>query len=145
MGGPGGFGGGSFSDIFGDVFGDIFGGGGGRGRGGPQRGSDLRYTLDISLEDAVRGTTVNGLTVSDNEFHHSRMTPIGGVNFSNVTITDNHMHSIHPWNFGGAGDHGDFVHFWTDHRYQSSGNSNYTITGNFFDQGDGTVQDHGFI
>lgn len=56
-GGFGGAGGGSFSDIFGDVFGDIFGGGG-RGRGGPQRGSDLRYTLDISLEDAVRGTTV---------------------------------------------------------------------------------------
>lgn len=55
--GAGGFGGGSFSDIFGDVFGDIFGGGG-RGRGGPQRGSDLRYTLDISLEDAVRGTIV---------------------------------------------------------------------------------------
>lgn len=53
----GGFGGGNFSDIFGDVFGDIFGGGG-RGRGGPQRGSDLRYTLDISLENAVKGTTV---------------------------------------------------------------------------------------
>ena len=56
--GAGGFGGGSFSDIFGDVFGDIFGGGGGRGRAGPQRGSDLRYTLDVSLEDAVKGTTV---------------------------------------------------------------------------------------
>jgi len=55
-GGAGGFGGGSFSDIFGDVFGDIFGGG--RARGGPQRGSDLRYTLDITLEDAVRGTSV---------------------------------------------------------------------------------------
>jgi molecular chaperone DnaJ len=53
----GGGGGGNFSDIFGDVFGDIFGGGG-RGRGGPQRGSDLRYTLDISLENAVKGTTV---------------------------------------------------------------------------------------
>jgi len=58
--GGGGFGGGNFSDIFGDVFGDIFGGGGGggRGHGGPQRGSDLRYTLDIALEDAVKGTTV---------------------------------------------------------------------------------------
>ncbi|MEZ5504096.1 MAG: molecular chaperone DnaJ [Halioglobus sp.] len=55
--GGGGFSGGNFSDIFGDVFGDIFGGGG-RSRGGPQRGSDLRYTLDISLEDAVKGTTV---------------------------------------------------------------------------------------
>ncbi len=56
-GGAGGFGGGNFSDIFGDVFGDIFGGGG-RGRGGPQRGSDLRYTLDISLQNAVKGTTI---------------------------------------------------------------------------------------
>lgn len=55
MGGAQGFG--SFSDIFGDVFGDIFGGGG-RGRGGPARGSDLRYTLDLNLEEAVKGTEV---------------------------------------------------------------------------------------
>lgn len=54
----GGFGGGGFSDIFGDVFGDIFGGGGGGRRGGPARGSDLRYTLELSLEDAVKGTSV---------------------------------------------------------------------------------------
>jgi molecular chaperone DnaJ len=52
--GRGGFGGESFSDIFGDVFGDIFGGG--RSRGGPQRGADLRYNLEISLEEAVAGT-----------------------------------------------------------------------------------------
>ncbi|AFV00563.1 molecular chaperone DnaJ [Simiduia agarivorans] len=57
-GGGGGQGFGNFSDIFGDVFGDIFGGGGGRGRGGPARGSDLRYTLDLDLESAVKGTTV---------------------------------------------------------------------------------------
>jgi molecular chaperone DnaJ len=62
-GGPGGgFGGGNgnFSDIFGDVFGDIFGGGGGRGGGGQRvyRGADLRYNLELSLEDAVNGTTV---------------------------------------------------------------------------------------
>lgn len=55
--GAGGAGFGSFSDIFGDVFGDIFGGGG-RGRGGPSRGADLRYNLELSLEDAVRGTNV---------------------------------------------------------------------------------------
>ena len=61
QGGAGGFGGGgaSFSDIFGDVFGDIFGGGGGRGgRTGPQRGADLRYNLEIDLEDAVHGATI---------------------------------------------------------------------------------------
>jgi molecular chaperone DnaJ len=55
--GAGGFAGG-FNDIFGDVFGDIFGGG--RGGGGQRvyRGSDLRYNLDLSLEDAVAGTEV---------------------------------------------------------------------------------------
>ena len=59
----GGFGAGAagaagFSDIFGDVFGDIFGGG--RGGGGQRvyRGSDLRYNLELSLEDAVAGTEV---------------------------------------------------------------------------------------
>ena len=50
----------NFSDIFGDVFGDIFGAaaGGRGGRGGASRGSDLRYTLELSLEEAVKGTTV---------------------------------------------------------------------------------------
>lgn len=59
-GGGGGYGGGqgNFSDIFGDVFGDIFGGGGGGRRGGPARGSDLRYTLELGLEEAVKGTSV---------------------------------------------------------------------------------------
>ncbi|HEC07912.1 molecular chaperone DnaJ [Thiolapillus sp.] len=59
-GGAGGFGGagGSFSDIFGDVFGDIFGGGGGRGGHRHQRGADMGYNLELSLEDAVKGTTV---------------------------------------------------------------------------------------
>ena len=57
-GGPGGFGGdGAFSDIFGDVFGDIFGGRGGGGRRG-NRGSDLRYDLTLTLEDAVAGKEV---------------------------------------------------------------------------------------
>ncbi|MEN9463937.1 MAG: Chaperone protein DnaJ [Pseudomonadota bacterium] len=55
-GSAGGFGGGSsFSDIFGDAFGDIFAGAGRGGRGGPQRGSDLRYTMELTLEEAVRG------------------------------------------------------------------------------------------
>jgi molecular chaperone DnaJ len=57
--GAGGFGGGaSFSDIFGDVFGDIFGGGGRGGRSRAYRGSDLRYNMELSLEDAVFGTSV---------------------------------------------------------------------------------------
>lgn len=56
--GGGGFGGGAggFGDAFGDIFGDIFGGGRGRSSG-PQvyRGADLRYNLEITLEQAAHG------------------------------------------------------------------------------------------
>ena len=59
-GGPGGMGDGfasSMSDIFEDLFGDMVGGGR-RGRAnGRERGSDLRYNLEITLEDAFKGTT----------------------------------------------------------------------------------------
>ena len=46
--------GGGFADAFGDIFGDIFGGG--RGRSNVYRGADLRYNLEIGLEEAARGT-----------------------------------------------------------------------------------------
>jgi len=56
----GGYGGGAsgFSDAFSDIFGDIFGGGGGGGnrRDRVYRGADLRYNLEIGLEEAARGT-----------------------------------------------------------------------------------------
>ena len=68
--GSGGFGGGgfrdagagdfssTFADIFEDMFGDFAGGGMGgarRGAAGGARGSDLRYNLEITLEEAFRG------------------------------------------------------------------------------------------
>jgi len=47
---------GGFGDIFDNVFGDIFGGG---RQGGERvhRGADLRYDLDLNLEEAISGTT----------------------------------------------------------------------------------------
>ena len=63
-GGPGGFGGGPqgfgdihdiFNEVFGDAFGDMFGN---RRPGGPQRGQDLRYDLEIPLEQAYSGAEV---------------------------------------------------------------------------------------
>jgi molecular chaperone DnaJ len=52
-----------FGDILGDLFGfgDLFGGAGRRGAGGRSRaqpGEDLRYDLEMSLEDAIRGLSV---------------------------------------------------------------------------------------
>jgi molecular chaperone DnaJ len=57
--GPGGgFGaGGGFRDIFEDMFGDIFGTGMRGGRTRAYRGADLRYDLELTLEEAVSGTT----------------------------------------------------------------------------------------
>jgi molecular chaperone DnaJ len=52
MGGAAGMGG--FADAFGDIFSEIFGQG--RGRSSVYRGADLRYNLEISLEEAARGT-----------------------------------------------------------------------------------------
>ena len=61
-GGRGGFGpGDAFSDIFGDVFGDIFGTarrGGAGGRSQMFRGADLRYELELELDQAVFGYSV---------------------------------------------------------------------------------------
>ncbi|WP_332672401.1 molecular chaperone DnaJ [Aromatoleum sp.] len=54
-GGPGGQGFDGFADAFSDIFGDLFGGGGARGRSNVYRGADLRYNLEISLEEAARG------------------------------------------------------------------------------------------
>ena len=67
--GPGGFDfnrdfthGADLNDILGQIFGSMFGGGGGHGHGrrsrdpsGPQDGADLRYMLEIDLEDAIFG------------------------------------------------------------------------------------------
>jgi molecular chaperone DnaJ len=53
--GPGDFGfTGGFADIFDEMFGEFMGGGR-RGQGGPSRGSDLRYNLEITLEECFRG------------------------------------------------------------------------------------------
>ncbi len=56
MGGGEGPGFGGFAEAFGDIFSDIFGAGQGRGRSSVFRGADLRYNLEISLEQAARGT-----------------------------------------------------------------------------------------
>ena len=63
--GPGDFGfSGGFADIFDEMFGEFMGAGR-RGQGGPSRGSDLRYNLEISLEESFRGkqTTVRVQTL----------------------------------------------------------------------------------
>ncbi len=73
MGGGGGQGFDGFADAFGDIFGDLFGGArGGGGRSNVYRGADLRYNLEISLEEAARGAekTIRIPTVEECETCH---------------------------------------------------------------------------
>ena len=61
-GGGGGFGGEGFASSMADIFDDLFGGlSGGRQRsaGGRERGSDLRYNMEITLEEAFNGKTAS--------------------------------------------------------------------------------------
>jgi len=73
-GAPGGFGGfanaGGFADIFDEMFGEFMGGQ--RGGAGPGRGSDLRFNLEISLEEAFKGkqTSVRVPTLTACEICH---------------------------------------------------------------------------
>ena len=65
-GGFGGFGGSDFSDIFEDFFGDFGGGRKNSRRSSNNRGSDLRYDLSITLEEAYSGKKQNiQFTTSD--------------------------------------------------------------------------------
>ena len=60
QGGPGGGGAGfgaGFASSFSDIFEDLFGMAGQRGRGGRERGADLRYNMEITLEEAFGGKT----------------------------------------------------------------------------------------
>ena len=52
-----GFGAGGFADIFEDIFGEMMGDGRRRSSGGRERGADLRYNMEISLEEAFAGKT----------------------------------------------------------------------------------------
>ena len=72
-GGAGAAGFGGFADAFSDIFGDIFGGGaGGRSRSNVYRGADLRYNLEIGLEEAARGveTKIRVPTLDECEICH---------------------------------------------------------------------------
>ncbi|MGA6962144.1 MAG: molecular chaperone DnaJ [Xanthobacteraceae bacterium] len=57
-GGPAGFGA-DFGSAFSDLFEGIFGMGAGRGRSGRERGADLRYNMEIRLEEAYSGKTAH--------------------------------------------------------------------------------------
>ena len=100
QGGMGGGGGGfdfgaGFSDIFDEMFGEILGGGRRtqQGGGGAQRGADLRYDLDITLEEAFTGITKN-ITIP--ECDHLRRLQRIGCGGGNIACRLRHVQRPRP-------------------------------------------------
>ena len=102
------------------------------------RGITVTRSSDISIQHndistfhkGVVLSKVAGITITSNEIHDLRTTPISGAVVSNAAIDSNHLHDFRPWNFGGAGDHGDYIHFWTLAGEQSAASDNIVITNN---------------
>jgi hypothetical protein len=82
---------------------------------------------------------VDGLKIAGNEISDLRTSPITGGGVENVLIEGNYLHDSNPWNFGGEGDHGDFIHLWTSPDEQTGASANIVIRGNTLDQGDSTA------
>ncbi len=92
------------------------------------------YDSDISLfHKGVTFSDSENITISGNDIHDLRTSPITGSVLSGISITGNHTWNSTPWAYGGAGDHGDRIHLWTDHRPSE----NIVIRDNLLEQGSG--------
>jgi hypothetical protein len=103
--------------------------------------TDVQITSnDIStFYKGVIMSNVSDVTITNNQIHDLRGTPISGGDVSQAVITGNYLHDITPWNFSAAGDHGDFIHLWTQPTTQTSASTGLVINDNFIDQGNGTA------
>jgi carbon monoxide dehydrogenase subunit G len=81
---------------------------------------------------------VDGVEISGNSLNDLRTTPISGGGLNNVVVANNSASNLTPWQPGGAGDHLDFIHFWTSSD-QTTASTNFKITGNTFLQGEGSA------
>ncbi|MFO1175771.1 MAG: right-handed parallel beta-helix repeat-containing protein [Paracoccaceae bacterium] len=86
---------------------------------------------------SIRFVDVDGAQVNHNDISGFRRAAVSGSDVDNVSVNGNFFHDPHPWNFGPKGDHGDFIHLWTDPG-QPDANTNITIKDNYLDQGKGT-------
>lgn len=110
------------------------------------RGISALWSTNVTFSDnevtafrrGIFAGNVDGLNVLDNNVHHNRTSTLSGGNVSNVLVEGNELSSSHPNDFGGTGDHGDYIHFWTT-TGQVGASSNIVIRGNFLAQGDGTA------
>ena len=91
-------------------------------------------TTEISqFHKGITFSNSSDLTISGNDIHDLRTTPISGSVISGLVITGNHTWDSNPWNFGGSGDHGDRIHLWTG----TTTITGLVISDNLLEQGSG--------
>ncbi|WP_373085983.1 right-handed parallel beta-helix repeat-containing protein [Sneathiella sp.] len=92
---------------------------------------------DISVfHKGIIPANIDGLNIIDNEIYDLRTSPVTGGDVRDVNIEGNYFHSSQPWAYGGAGDHGDYIHFWIT-ATQTEASDNIHISDNHFAEGTG--------
>jgi Ca2+-binding RTX toxin-like protein len=94
----------------------------------------------VEISNFYKGIVLNkatDVTISHDDIHNIRTTGIVGAEISHVTVDSNHIHDSTPWNWG-AGDHADFLAFWTNST-QTVASTDIKITNNLMEQGKGTA------
>lgn len=102
--------------------------------------SEIQF-IDNEINTFDRGLVLQdatGLTITGNDIHNLRRTPIDGGDVSQTVISGNYLHDLHPWNWG-YGDHADFIHIWTVPSLQSGASAGLIIKDNYLAQGSGTA------
>lgn len=61
----------------------------------------------------IQIVTSRAVYIADNDFHDYRTTPICGSVYERLVVARNHSWNPRAWSYGGAGDHGDAISFWT--------------------------------
>ena len=103
--------------------------------------SDNVSIINNHISDFHKGIMVadsDFININFNEIADLRTTPLNGGNIDNLHIEGNHFHDSNPWNLGGSGDHGDYIHIWTVPT-QDAPTQNLTIIDNFLQQGEGVA------
>ena len=109
------------------------------------KGIDISFSSFIDVEENdisnfYKGVTFTGtddLNIVDNEIHHLRSSPLTGGAINRAAFRGNHAHTSTPYAFGGAGDHGDYLHIFQ--RNVGKTMFDIVIADNFFSQGDSTT------
>lgn len=89
------------------------------------------------VTEGVVLNNVDHLTLSNSDIHDFRKSGVVGGGLNNVTVDNNHIHDSNPWNWG-AGDHADYLAFWTN-ASQTSASTGVVVTNNVMEQGKGTA------